>query len=401
VALIDNRAGEGRIVVYEIGARNGARHFAESYCRFPESLAHDMFTIFFEADESAIAQIEQRNDPALTQALGICLGAHDGSGTLHVNYDPYTSSLLKPSANEGFEFTIEGTMDYVHREVLAPAREVSVEMRAIDGLVGEGLPPPTVLFLDTQGTELDILRGGRRAIEEHAVAIVTEAEFLPFYEGQPLFGDLCRELAEMGFIFAHFVGSLEGIDPFHVPLGFRNRTFVGSCDALFLRVPRAEEVESGRVARLGLIAHCFGQGALAFRCLSMLEKADPKLESIPDARGYKAFLVELLAAQRAMAHYFPPKFTDLYPTAEVSAARFSVSGGAAAEALQQEALQRVGERLLKGSEELQQLLASSPSPLEAVLQKYGFVERAAELQKRRVEETTAMLSSYGIRIERH
>ena len=56
---------------------------------------------------------------------------------------------------------------------------------------------PTVIKLDTQGSELGILEsaGDLSACE----AIYVEAEFLEFYHGQPLFGDLFQYLRDNGF----------------------------------------------------------------------------------------------------------------------------------------------------------------------------------------------------------
>ena len=58
--------------------------------------------------------------------------------------------------------------------------------------------------IDVQGAELMILRNGRRVLAETLV-IETEAEFIPIYRGQPLFGDLQCFLRDQGFMLHKFV----------------------------------------------------------------------------------------------------------------------------------------------------------------------------------------------------
>ncbi|MBV8261248.1 MAG: FkbM family methyltransferase [Paraburkholderia sp.] len=328
------------------------------------------------------------------------MGAADEPGVLHLNYDPYTSSLLKPSAQGDFEFTAAGPTDYLHRETLAPVRDVPVSVRTIDSLVAEGLAPPTFLFMDTQGTEFEIVRGGRRSIEEHTVGLVTEVEFVPYYEGQALFGDVCRELAAMGFIFAQFVGAIDCIYPFRVPYGLRSRPFMGSADALFLRVPSAFAGKGLRLAQLAFAAQAFGHSDLTFHCLSVLERLDPRLEAVPKERAYRNFLLELMAARKEMSGFLPPSFVDLYPTAEASALRFTAGKEAEAAAMEQRRRDEIRERFRERFDDLRALLDLGPSPIEAVLNEYGFLERAKELQQQRIFEVTNMLASFNIAVER-
>ena len=53
--------------------------------------------------------------------------------------------------------------------------------------------------LDVQGSELDVLRGGEKTMGG-AVVLEVEAEFVPLYKGQPLFGDVQVFLRERGFL---------------------------------------------------------------------------------------------------------------------------------------------------------------------------------------------------------
>ena len=57
--------------------------------------------------------------------------------------------------------------------------------------------------LDTQGSELDILRGSKRALK-NCQFVIAEAEFNELYSGQNLFWDLDRFLRKQGFVLWRF-----------------------------------------------------------------------------------------------------------------------------------------------------------------------------------------------------
>ena len=150
----------GRLGLYLVGARDGIPNNM-----LPEPFIDDSFFVFFEADESAIPQIQAMNNPAISRVFSVCLSDHDGPGTFYNNYDPFTSSLLKLAPEFDFSSWIEGR-DYPHREVFKTVREERVEMRTLDSmnlLEDPAVAPPTIIALDTQGSELAILRGGPQA----------------------------------------------------------------------------------------------------------------------------------------------------------------------------------------------------------------------------------------------
>ena len=61
------------------------------------------------------------------------------------------------------------------------------------------------LKLDVQGGELDVFKGGERALAS-AVMIQTEVCFVELYRGQPLFADIDSHLRRRGFWFHTFLG---------------------------------------------------------------------------------------------------------------------------------------------------------------------------------------------------
>jgi FkbM family methyltransferase len=61
------------------------------------------------------------------------------------------------------------------------------------------IKPPNLIKLDTQGSELDILKGINSKDFRHILAIEVEVEFVEFYEKQPLFFDVHKFLENLGF----------------------------------------------------------------------------------------------------------------------------------------------------------------------------------------------------------
>ncbi|MCF8478167.1 MAG: FkbM family methyltransferase [Pseudolabrys sp.] len=130
-------------------------------------------------------------------------------------------------------------------------------------LASAGVEHADFIKVDTQGTELDILRAADRTVER-AVAIIAEISFLPWYEGQALFSDVELFLRERGFAFVAFKGN---------PMYWRTETArkrgfsppkrIVCNDALFVREPRDPQ----EARRLALIYSAYGHFDLAAELL--------------------------------------------------------------------------------------------------------------------------------------
>lgn len=387
----------GRLGLYLVGARDGLPNNM-----LPEPFINDSFFVYFEADESAIPQIIARNHPDISRVFSVCLSDTVGPGTFYNNYDPFTSSLLKLAPEFDFSSWIEGR-DYPHREVFQTVTERQIQMQTLDAmnlLDDPAVAPPTIIALDTQGSGLAILRGGKKLISEYTMAIVTEAEFVPFYEGQPLFGEVCAGLDEMGFTFVDFAFGPYKVDPFRSQLGMRGKQMIAFADALFLRKPSAATA-SLQLAQLAFVALLYGQAGYAFHCLDLALAQDPELTTVPEERLYRTFLLELDRARTSMQKIVMPTFNDMYPTYELSVERFDA--GVTRETLDEhyrEQALKIKEKLLERTEALVELLSLDNSPVEQVMATYGFIKQATEIKQRRIDEVAEMSRNHGIGIRR-
>jgi len=143
----------------------------------------------FEPDERAYAALPvSRNAIYLDHALFNRPAQLD----FYINKNPLTSSLLRP--NRAFLALFPGM-----EEACRCLRTVRVNVTTLDeALCSKGISQADFVKLDTQGTELFILEGGKRTLST-CFGLEVEVEFYPLYENQPLFSDVCKFLRDEGF----------------------------------------------------------------------------------------------------------------------------------------------------------------------------------------------------------
>ena len=174
------------IVVVDVGCRWG---FADVWADFGDRC----LSIGFDPDVEECARLEQRYEGRKeVRVVPVGLGAQSGEATLYVTEERAGTSLY-PSTPDAFEphpAIAAGRVEYT----------TNVELETLDDwTVAESIGQVDVIKLDTQGSELDVLRGASRVLDATR-AIEIEVEFNPLYQDQPLFGDVDRFLREHGFV---------------------------------------------------------------------------------------------------------------------------------------------------------------------------------------------------------
>jgi FkbM family methyltransferase len=109
---------------------------------------------------------------------------------------PMTSSLYEPNAAllNLFQNLPE------HLQVESRERVRTVTLDSLDSVVGTDF-----LKLDVQGAECAVVDGATDLLKGVSV-VHTEVEFVPLYEGQPLFAEIDQALRRNGFLFHKFLG---------------------------------------------------------------------------------------------------------------------------------------------------------------------------------------------------
>lgn len=167
-----------------------------------------------------------------------------------------------------------------------------------DYLPKAGITSVDFMELDTQGTELDILRGAETLLTESVLGLKIEAEFNPFYEGQPLFGDLDAFARSCGFIL--FDLSRYRYRRNHAPHNLQTRGQVVYGHAVYLKdyrlLPEAMKMEKG--IKLCMLADYYGFADYAYEIALHLTQAQPGSLSESDSK----LLADMLASYEARLH---------------------------------------------------------------------------------------------------
>jgi FkbM family methyltransferase len=170
----------------------------------------------FEPGADAYNRLRDRfRTDARVTVLQRAVGARNGDVDLHVTRHSHNVSLRPPRRSTGELYAGDGW------EVAAVQRTNVVRL---DDVIDE---PVSVLKIDAQGTEREVLVGAERTLLRTA-AVLMEVTFVSHYEQDSSFGELHEVMRKSGFI-------LVGVsDPFHAIDGR-----VLSCDACYRRAPMA------------------------------------------------------------------------------------------------------------------------------------------------------------------
>lgn len=194
-------------VFYDIGANNPFSPEGQQTVFKP--LMPETKFFLFEAMAKHEPALKTSNEP---YAIAI-LGEQDGMTRT------FYESKANPSGN-GDSLYLERTR-YYRPETVVASQGIT---RRLDSLVEErGWPLPDFMKVDTQGSELDVLRGGPRCLA-NARGLQLECAIRKYNEGAPLLPDVLSFVQNNGF-------RLYDISEFH----FNSRKELMQVDMLFVR----------------------------------------------------------------------------------------------------------------------------------------------------------------------
>ena len=183
--------------VLDIGANRGqaARQFL---AMFPQAVVHS-----FEPNPSAAAALKTRVDSGRSKVHVCALGESESEMTLHLAEDDVGSSLLpwSPRVAPG-----------QHGAWTQPAGAIRVPVRRLDAVWDElDAAAPALLKVDTQGFDLQVLRGAGNLLRPGPVAAVqVELNFAEYYEGQGSAADVIGHLVGRGYAPVGFYSQAGG-----------------------------------------------------------------------------------------------------------------------------------------------------------------------------------------------
>ena len=194
------------------------------------------------------------------------LGEFNERKELYITNHPMCSSLYRPN---------EDLISLYHNfEAAYLKSKTTIETITLDNfLEANNIGSLDFIKIDVQGAELDIFRGGKKALKD-VLKIVCEVEFIHHYENQPLFGDVCKFLNGYDLMFNKFLGmagrSLRPI-VFNSDKNFASQHIWS--DAIFIKhVQKISKLSDKKLLKLSLLAAVYESLDLTHYCLSRYDE---------------------------------------------------------------------------------------------------------------------------------
>ena len=173
-------------VIFDVGANRGGT--VKNYrARFPESKIY-----CFEPFPTSIEVLHQKydSDPKV-KIVPLAVADKPGERVFYLSQFHATHSLLpRPKTARRY-----------YPKKAGPKSNTRINVTTIDEFIDcNRVDKLDILKLDIQGGELMALQGAIKTLREKNVPLIyTEATFVPHYEGNPLFSDLCSYLDDFGY----------------------------------------------------------------------------------------------------------------------------------------------------------------------------------------------------------
>jgi FkbM family methyltransferase len=174
----------------DIGANDGR------YGEYLRSVFGVSRAIAFEPLPTRTAELRSRG----FEVHPVALGRERRTAPLIVNRLDATSSLrrLTDAHRREFPEAVEGA-------------EIDVEVVSLDECLPDELERDLVIKVDAQGSEADVIDGGRKVFAQASVVLI-ETGFVPLFSGEGLFGDTHARLSALGFHLAGVKNQHRGKD---------------------------------------------------------------------------------------------------------------------------------------------------------------------------------------------
>ena len=183
--LLQNIQPSNIFTLIDVGSMGGIE--AEWKC-----IDEDIKVVGFEPDEREFAKLLPSSKKLF---LNIALSQEQNDLKFYVSREPGNSSIYKPNFDKLGDFPDCKRFETVS-EHLIPASKVST----LDIALRENqIRDADFLKLDTQGSELSILKGGCDYLKDRILGLKVEVEFVEMYRGQPLFADVDGFIQKSGF----------------------------------------------------------------------------------------------------------------------------------------------------------------------------------------------------------
>lgn len=253
---------------YHIGGRAGSVSF-----KCNSNLNYLIQEYIFEADKECEEMIKIKKPKA--KVFSYCLDKKNGTREFYLNKNRYTSSFLKPIKDNLNFYQSINKKNMLLADACSPEKKIKLETFSLDYLLGEKkIEPIDYISLDTQGSELDIIKGGINSIKGNIIALELEVSLIDFYENGSNFFEINKFLNENNF-------HLYNLEPLYTDFKYnipnvtiRNK-FPSQAEALYI-LNKDTITDNTRLEKLGFFSLLYGYTDVAFSSLKFLKEQNYK-----------------------------------------------------------------------------------------------------------------------------
>jgi FkbM family methyltransferase len=175
------------LLLVDVGARGGLK-------RDWQAARPHLRVVGFEPEQREFEKLAQTTPgDNSTRLLNVALHSVAGPLQFHVARDRGLSSIFEPNRRFLDVFPDSARFDTTDTQQVA-ADTLDNVLRA------HGIADADFIKVDTQGSELFVLRGAAGTLTSSMVGVEVEVEFTPIYTGQPLFADVDSYMRGLGYM---------------------------------------------------------------------------------------------------------------------------------------------------------------------------------------------------------
>ncbi len=249
--------------IIEVGAlqiENQKEPFYELLDYFPSS------KIFgFEIENEVCKKMNSESKEGI-KYYPYALGKANEKRKFYVTQNPMCCSLYKPNEKLiNLYNNLESANLKEENEIKTISLDYFVEKHNIKNI--------DFIKIDVQGAELDVFKGGSKVLK-NVLKIVCEVAFIPHYENQPLFGEVCNFLSQYDLMFNKFLGlSGRAIKPIKLNNDSNFPSQHIWSDATFVRhIQKIQHLDDKQLIKLSVLACLYYSLDFTFYCLLEYDK---------------------------------------------------------------------------------------------------------------------------------
>jgi FkbM family methyltransferase len=177
--------------VVDVGANKGQyRDFLREVVGFQGGIAS------FEPDPALVEVLRGRaRRDHRWQVFGLALSSTSGTANFNVMAESQFNSFLTPRTDTTGSIARQNR---IHTSCVVETKTLDEVVPLLEAKYGFRCP---YLKMDTQGHDLEVIRGARKTIEQFG-ALQTEASVRPIYDGMPDYRTTIRTLEDHGFVLS-------------------------------------------------------------------------------------------------------------------------------------------------------------------------------------------------------